>query len=112
MLNEKVKFLTFMPFIRSLLTIYRDWKWKTPFSKSCYIYSIGRVPFQTIGIPLFDEDQTVYWHSYIPYAVTGAYFLSAVYTVVYYIVRDEPLKCLPCTCLLAMILTTVSWHIT
>lgn len=110
MLNQRVKFLTFMPFLRSLPTIYREWKWKTPFSKSCYLYSIGRVSFQIIGIPLFDDSQKVYWLSYLPYTVTGAYFLLALYTLVYYTLRGEAMKGLPCTCLLFIISSCVSLY--
>lgn len=105
MLNEKLKILSTVDFLKSLRSIYREWKYKGPFRQWCYFYSIGRIGFKMIGIPLFQEDLRVFWYSYCTFLIFGLYVMAALYTAVYYIQRGEPEKFIPCTCLLSTMIS-------
>lgn len=111
MLNEKLKIPSTIKFIKSLRNIYREWKYKAPFRRWCYIYSIGRLGFKIVGIPLFQEDLKVYWYSHCTSLILGLYCVAAFYTAIFYIHRGELEKCIPCTCLLSTIFTVSFYSI-
>lgn len=107
-LNEKIETLSLIELVKSLRTIRQDWRIKTPYQKYCYFYSIGKAGFNTVGIPLYQDDQKLYWYSYVPFSYIGLYTVLGVYTAYFYIGRGEFVKFLPSTCMLVGPLLAVS----
>lgn len=107
-LSKELKTLSLKELFKSLRSIRYEWKYRTPYQKFCYLYSIGKIAFGLIGIPLFQEDRTLHWYSYFGYIYFGIYTILAIYTAIFYILRGESSKCLNCTCLLIGPLLSVS----
>lgn len=103
-LNEKLPIPSFLDLIRSLPTIRTEWSLKTPLQKWCYFYGIGRMVIKPVQVPVFEEDQTLSWLSYQMCVYVGSYILLAIYTFYYHLIRGEMVKCLPCTCLLGLVI--------
>lgn len=107
-LNEKIETLSLIELVKSLRTIRQDWRIKTTHPKWCYLYSIGKAALKVIGIPLFEDDQKLYWYSYFPFVYIGINTALGVYTAYFYIGRGEFVKFLPSTCMLVGPLLAVS----
>lgn len=107
-LNVSFETLSLFQLLKSLLTILRDWKTKNPLQKWCYLYSNGKVALRIIGIPLYEEDQRLYWYSRFPFVYIGAHLSLGLYTIYFYIGRGEFIQSLPCTCMLVGPLMSVS----
>lgn len=104
-LNSRLKVPTIGEMIRSITTIRHEWPYKSPFQKWCYFYGIGRAAFSLNRFPLFQDSQVLHWITYYPIFYIGTYFILVLYTAYYYIVeRGELTKCLPCTCMLSILL--------
>lgn len=78
---------------------------KTPLEKWCYLYGIGRMFISPIGYTIFEDDQTLHWKSKTTPIICIAYVLLSVHTAFHYIKQGQFVKCLPCTCLLAILLS-------
>lgn len=102
-LNEELKTLSALELLKSFRSILTDWKNKTPNQKFCYFYSSAKIMLKPIGLPLFEDDQTIHWYSYSSYAVVGVYAILSMYTAYYHGMHGEPEKWLPSTCLLIII---------
>lgn len=102
-LNKKVKILSARELVKSFRTIKTDWGSKTPNQKWCYFYAVGKMMTKPIGLPLFEEDQSIHWYSYSSYGVVGFYALLVLYTAYYYFMHDEPEMIFPSTCLFGII---------
>lgn len=98
-LNAKLKIPSALELLKSLRTIRTDWSYKTPNQKWCYIYATGKIMAKPLGLPLFEEDQTIHWYSYSQYIICGTYFVLVLYTAYYYAIRGEVEKWLSSTCL-------------
>lgn len=110
-LNVKIETLSIVELFKSLRTIRQDWITKTPYQKWCYLYSIGKAALKIIGIPLFEDDQKLYWYSRFPFVYITIHAALGVYTMYFYIGRGEFMQFLPCTCMLVGPLLAVSIRI-
>lgn len=106
-LNKKIETLSIVELFKSVRTILQDWKFKTPYQKWCYFYSIGKFAFKLGSVPLYEIDQTLNWYSYTALGYIGLYTMLVLYTAVFYINSGEFMKFLPSTCF-ATILLAVS----
>lgn len=103
-LNEKIVTLSIVELLKSVRTIRRDWKTKTPYQKWCYMYSIGKVAFKLVAIPLNEDDQKLNWYSYFSFVYVGLYISLVIYAAIFYTNRGEFAKFLPSTCLLVIMI--------
>ena len=106
-LNVEIKALSPIELLKSVRSIWREWKYKTPYQKWCYLYSFGRISFALADLPLFRNDQKLHWYSYFAFAYIGFYGICVIYTAYYFISLGEFMKILPSTCLF-IVVTTVS----
>lgn len=99
-LNEKFE----IPSLRDLLEVRvtkAKWDSKTPLQKWSYLYGIGRVSLKFLGFPVFREDPSLYWFSYVFFVYMGIDVILELYTAYNYLLLDGSLgPFLPCTALL------------
>lgn len=99
-LNEKFD----VPSLAELLEIpaaRTTWHSKTPLQKWGYLYGIGRVSLNFLGFPIFRDDPSLYWFSYVFFVCMGVDMVLVIYTAytcLFVIVDFEAF--LPCTALL------------
>lgn len=106
-LNEKFD----VPSVREQIKIIfnkSDWRAKTPYQKWCYLYGIGRTSLNILGFPVFRDDPSLYWFSYIFFVYMGIDIALVLYTIYYYLIRGDFNGFLPCTALLVGPLLCVS----
>lgn len=103
-LNEKLPIPSVWELFQSIPNIRLEWCLKTPLQKWSYLYGIGKATCLIVKIPFYEEDQTLSLWAYQGIVYIGAYFILAIYTLFYHFIRDESIKCLPCTCLLGLII--------
>lgn len=108
--NKRLKIPTVRELIKSIPSIRREWKYKTPLEKWRYFFAVGKAALGLAAIPLYEINQTLCFYSYFLFYYGGAYILLTLYTLYYYVVRSEFPKCLPCTCMLGLILSVSVWH--
>lgn len=86
--------------LRSLPNAKREWNTKNPMEKYCYFYSIGKIPFNWLRIPLFSADLThVHWFAYFMFTYLISLSSLSVYTIIYYAIRGQLLTGLISTCM-------------
>lgn len=107
-LNEKFE----VPSLRELLQVRiakAAWDSKTPLQKWGYLYSIGRVSLNFLGFPIFRDDPSLYWFSYVFFVYMGVDMILVIYTAYrcLYVTFDFG-AFLPCTALLVGPLCCVS----
>lgn len=98
-LNEKFE----IPPLREVLNIPKtraEWKFKTPLQKWCNLYRIGRVSLNILGFPVFREDPSLYWYSYVFFVYMAIDVLLVMYTAYYFLSLGDLGAFLPCTALL------------
>lgn len=100
-LNKKYVRPSALEYLRTFRTIHEDWKQKSPLAKWCYINGIGKIACSSLGLPSFQKDQKLKWYSFLGYFLCGIYIVLGVYTLIYYLLQDEFMKGLPCTCNIA-----------
>lgn len=107
-LNEQFE----IPSLRELLqvrTTKAKWDSKTPLQKWGYLYGIGRVSLNILGFPVFREDPSLYWFSYIFFVYMGIDMALVFYTAYKCaFMVDGFAVFLPCTALLVGPLLCVS----
>lgn len=107
-LNEKFE----VPSLRKLLdmrTTKAEWDSKTPLQKWGYLYGVGRVSLGVFGFPVFRDDPSLYWFSYIFFVYMGVDMILVFYTAYrcFFMVDGFGIF-LPCTALLVGPLLCVS----
>ena len=108
-LNTKFTIPTAIEYLRSAVTIQRDWSSKTPLQKFCYFYGFGKIPVDMIGFTIFNDDQRLRWKSYLVHAIFITIFILSGFTIVYYILlKGDVLSGLPSTCILGGPVVAVS----
>lgn len=107
-LNDKFE----VPSLRDLLEVRTtrvNWDSKTPLQKWGYLYGIGRVSLNFFGFPIFRDDPSLYWFSYVFFVYMGIDMILVIYTAYNYLLLDGALgPFLPCTALLVGPLCCVS----
>lgn len=90
---------------KSLANVKNYWKKQTPWEKWCYLYSIGKVPFDIAGPSLFqDSVKRVGWFYYTFLANSSFLVSLSLYTLCYYQYYGEPQKALASTCMASVML--------
>lgn len=99
-LNEKFE----VPSLRELLQVRKtkaQWDSKTPLQKWGYLYSVGRVSLNILGFPVFRDDPSLYWFSYIFFVYMGIDIVLVFFTAYKCLLMDNGFAIfLPCTALL------------
>lgn len=103
-LNKKLTIPSVRELFQSLPTIRKDWILKTPLQKWCYFYGVGKAACKITAVPIFEEDQTLSLWAYQLPVYIGINLVLVVYTVYYHLILGEMTKCLPCTCILTVLL--------
>lgn len=85
-------------------------EWKLKNEKFCYLYSIGRVSFRVISVPIFNNDKPLSCWSYFPLVYFGLDVIMCLYTIVYYILHGNLTQYLPSTCMMVGPAILVSVH--
>lgn len=85
-------------------SIKQKWTKKTPKEKWQFFYNIGDYFLHLIGVNLYN-DNVVYWFSYLSYAVVVCYGMLAMYTVYFCINENNPMECIKCFCVGALMLS-------
>lgn len=103
-LNSKFKLLTVRELFKSMPSIKREWKWKTPMQKWCFLYSIGKAACSLIRVAVFQEHATnIHWFGYFSFVYVTIDMILSLYTVCYYINHGEMILGLPSTCIAALV---------
>lgn len=105
LLNARIQTLSVVEVLKSVRTVRQDWRIKTPYQKWCYYYSIGKAALSTIGIPLYEDDQKLFWYSYFPVVYLGLHGILVVFTMYYHIYHGQFMRCLPATAYLGFMFT-------
>lgn len=103
-LNKKLIIPSAREILRSLRTIREDWQLKTPYQKWGFFYGIGKAAVVITGVTIFKEDQTLPLLAYQICVCVGVYTVLALYTLYRHINEGAVTKCLPCTCLLSLLI--------
>lgn len=107
-LNRKFE----VPTLRELLEVQRtraEWDAKTPLQKWSYLYGIGRASLTFLGFPVFRDDPSLYWFSYVFFVYMGVDMILVLYTAYRCLFMDGGFGIfLPCTALLVGPLCCVS----
>lgn len=111
-LNPKFKIPTALELFKSIPNIRCDWKSKTPLQKWCYMYGIGKAPFDLGRFSLFrtaEEMRNVHWFAYFIFTyLLGAPLLSS-YTLYYYVYRGDLKTPLASTCSASVFIAVRNW---
>lgn len=98
--NEKFE----VPSLRELLevrTTRAKWDSETPLQKWSYLYGIGRASLNFLGFPVFRDDPSLYWFSYVFFVYMGVDMVLVFYTAYRCLSMDGGFGVfLPCTALL------------
>lgn len=84
-LNTNFTSLTAHELIKNIPHARRDWKWKAPMEKWCYLYSFESASADLIRLSVFKDDVTnIHWLSYAILVYMVTFMLSSLYTLSYY----------------------------
>lgn len=92
-----------VPTVRELIKIKKiraEWESKTPLQKWSYLYAIGRSALNIMGFPIFRDDSTLYWFSYIFFVYLMIDIILVIYTAFYFLSMGDIGSFVPCTALL------------
>lgn len=99
-LNSKFKLLSVRDLLESIPSAKREWKWKTPMEKWCYLYSIGKLACDLMHVAVFQEDVTnIHWFGYFIFVDVSTVIIFSLYTVYCHIGEGDIASSLPSTCL-------------
>lgn len=103
-LNLEFKTLNAHELLASVKDIKNEWKTKTPMEKWCYYYSMAKVPFGLMRIPIMNDVNHVHPFCYFYLLYTSILIPLSLYTMWYYASLGELQKGLPSTCMSIILL--------
>lgn len=77
--------------------IRKKWQEKTPKRKWDFIFNIGRVMSELIGLRIF-SDMKIYWYTASSAVLLTLNYFVTAYTIQYYFRRSEFVRGIECTC--------------
>ena len=98
-LNSKFQTPNGSELLKSLKNAKSEWKSKTPMQKWCYFYSLGKIPFAMLRVPLLNDVNHVHWFGYFVFVYMIVDFFLMIYTIIYYAQRGETQMGLPSICI-------------
>ena len=99
-LNSTFKIPTPLELLKSIPNAKQNWKLKTPMQKWCYLYSIGKIPYDFVRVFIFKENvHHVHWFNYFLQVYLSVLILLSFYTIYYYQMRGELQASLTATCM-------------
>lgn len=110
-IHEKLEVPYWLDILKRLPNARGDWRAKRPLEKFCYLYGIGRMAWDPIALPVFQEDQTLRFFSFFAFTYTLLTTLLMFYTLIWYGSHGELEKALPCTCLIVGVSSSVRFKL-
>lgn len=104
MLNPTFKIPKTLKLVKSLKTIRRDWKLKTPFQKWCYFYGIGKAPYTLLRIPLLNDVHNAHWFRHLLLVYEIVTILLSLYTILCWTSEGKFMLSWPSTCAASLLI--------
>lgn len=103
--NSKFQIPTARELFKSIPNAKYEWIKKTPLQKWCYFYSIGKIPFDFLRLPMFGENvNQVHWFAYCAFGYATITISLSSYTLYNGITNNDGKTSLASTCMAAVCL--------